>query len=136
MPTLPVHNGSLLVRTDFADERAWARAVTAAGQENEDDFRAYFVPVSDPAFDGADWMTVKAAVPPDANSGSVLFIADRAALASSEYPFLVVDLLHGNEPFRCIATELWSVENNLNIANMDWDEFARAAGADGEFRGF
>jgi len=28
------------------------------------------------------------------------------------------------------------VENNLNIANMDWEDFAGAAGADGIFRGF
>jgi hypothetical protein len=67
MPTLPVHNDSHLVR-------------------------AYFAPVSDPAFDGAGWTAVKATVPPNADSASVRFIADRAALASSEYPFLVVDL--------------------------------------------
>ena len=39
-------------------------------------------------------------------------------------------------PFRCIPAELWSIENNLNIANMDWEEFAEAVGADGIFRGF
>jgi hypothetical protein len=26
--------------------------------------------------------------------------------------------------------------NNLNIANMDWEEFVGSAGADGSFRGF
>jgi hypothetical protein len=28
------------------------------------------------------------------------------------------------------------VENNLNISNMDWEEFASQAGDDGVFRGF
>jgi hypothetical protein len=33
-------------------------------------------------------------------------------------------------------SKLWSVENNLNLANMDWMDFHRAAGQDGVFRGF
>jgi hypothetical protein len=32
-------------------------------RENEDGFRAYLEPVSDPAFDGVTWQVVKAAVP-------------------------------------------------------------------------
>lgn len=32
--------------------------------------------------------------------------------------------------------ELWSVDNNLNIANMDWEEFADNTDGDGIFRGF
>jgi hypothetical protein len=31
---------------------------------------------------------------------------------------------------------LWGVENNLNIANMGWEEFADAVDEDGTFRGF
>jgi hypothetical protein len=31
---------------------------------------------------------------------------------------------------------LWSVENNLSIANMGFDEFADAVYKDGVFRGF
>jgi hypothetical protein len=39
-------------------------------------------------------------------------------------------------PFRCIPAEMWGVENNLNIANMDWEDFADEVDADGIFRGF
>jgi hypothetical protein len=42
----------------------------------------------------------------------------------------------GRTPFRCIPSELWAVENNLNISNMDWEDFSGAAGDDGAFRGF
>ena len=49
---------------------------------------------------------------------------------------LVVDLFHGRPPFRVIVSELWAIENNLNLANMDWEEFAEAVGDDGIFRGF
>jgi hypothetical protein len=31
---------------------------------------------------------------------------------------------------------MWGVENNLTIANMDFDDFAGAVQADGVFRGF
>jgi hypothetical protein len=68
----------------------------------------------------------------------VLFIADRTSLTSPDHPVLVVDLADGSgqRPFRCIAQELWSVDNNLNIANMDWEDFANAADLDGLFRSF
>jgi hypothetical protein len=38
--------------------------------------------------------------------------------------------------FRVIPSELWGPENNLSIANLDFDEFANNAGSDGIFRGF
>lgn len=136
MPTLPQDDEySLLVRTDFSDDESWSRALMAARQENEDGCRAYFTRVDDPAFAGADWRAVKAAVPANENGASVLFIADREALASSEHPFLVVALVKDREPFRCVAAELWAVENNLNIANLDWEDFADNVDEHGVYRG-
>jgi len=89
------------------------------------------------AFDGVPWDAVKAAVPANAHRASVLFIADTTSLTSPDHPVLVVDLLDdGRRPFRCIPPELWAVDNNLNIANMDWADFADAAGESGVFRGF
>jgi len=35
-----------------------------------------------------------------------------------------------------IPSELWGIDNNLNIANMDWQEFADHAHENGVFRGF
>lgn len=149
MPTLPESNWSLLVRTDFTSDDTWQQVVDEATQRNEDGFQADAEPVSDPAFDRASWETVKAAVPANSHDGaSVLFIADSTCLSSPDHPILVVDLedtflslaefpeIAGRTPFRCIPSELWGVENNLNLANMTWDEFASAAGEDGVFRGF
>lgn len=79
---------------------------------------------------------MKAAVPADDHGAMVLFIADGTALTSPDHPILVVDLIGGEPPFRCVPSMLWSVENNLNIANMDWGEFAREVDAGGVFRGF
>jgi hypothetical protein len=136
MPMLPRSHCSLLVRTEFSSDDAWRAVCDEALREYEDGFRAYLEPVSDSAFDGAPWEAVRAAVPPDDHGAAVLFIADSTTSASPDHPVLVVDLLDGSlRPFRCIPPELWAVENNLNIANMDWESFACEAGEDGVYRG-
>jgi hypothetical protein len=70
----------------------------------------------------------------------LVFIADETTLTDPDHPVLVVDLMDFEgrhlEPFRCIPSELWSVENNLNLANMDWSEFTGATDEHRIFRGF
>jgi hypothetical protein len=148
VPTLPQRNCSLLVRTDFTSDDAWQQVAGEATRENADGFRSYAEPVSDPAFDRAGWETVKAAVPANSHGASVLFIADSICLSSPGHPILVVDLsdtflslaefpeIAGRMPFPCTPSELWAVDNNLNLANLDWEDFAGAAGEDGVYQGF
>jgi hypothetical protein len=137
MLTLPRSSSSLLVRTDFTDDDAWDRMISEALREYEVGFRAYIEPVEDTALDGAPWDKVRAAVPANDHGAAVLFIADSWALKSPDHPSMVVDLRPTEEPpFRCIPSKLWSVDNNLNLANMDWREFVGAADDDGIFRGF
>jgi hypothetical protein len=149
MPTLP-HAGPLLVRTDFTDDGAWDQVRHQAQREyGPDGFSADVEPVSDPGWADAAWQTVKAAAPADGETGpGVLFIADSITFASSEHPILVVDLtdkylsmaefpeIADRTPFRSIPSALWSVENNLTIANLDWEDFAGDVGDDGIYRGF
>jgi hypothetical protein len=59
------------------------------------------------------------------------------AITRPEHPILVVDLYgKPQKTFRVIPARLATVENNLAIANMDFDEFANAVDKDGVFRGF
>lgn len=136
MLMLPATDCSLLVRTDFTSQDAWEEVSGEAQLENADGFRAYLEPVSDPAFDGAGWQAVKAAAAAGGHSATVLFIADTATLTAPGHPVLVVDVRSGKPPFRCLPSELWSIENNLNLANMDWEDFAGATDEAGVFRGF
>ena len=136
MPPLPRLNSSLLVRTDFTSDDAWHELSDETQQENEDGFRAYVEPVSDPAFDGVAWQEVKAAASANDDGAAVLFIADSTAFILPDHPILVVDLLDSKPPFRCILSELWGVDNNLNIANMDWEDFTDSVDESGVFRGF
>jgi hypothetical protein len=74
---------------------------------------------------------------PEQFEHAILIVADRVALASPEMPLLVIDLWEERgRGLRVVVEELWSIENNLSISNMDFVEFADAAGEDGVFRGF
>ncbi|HKY30800.1 MAG TPA: hypothetical protein VJM12_22970 [Pyrinomonadaceae bacterium] len=135
MKKLPETENSLLLRTDFSDDAAWAALCEAVQEPNEDGFRAYVDCISDPAYDGLTMEQLVAL----AGEGEIsfVFLADRTTFTNAERPILVVDL--NEEPgrtFRVIPPEMWSVENNLSIANMDYSEFADSVDPDGIFRGF
>jgi hypothetical protein len=134
MKALPETEDPILLRTHFTDEKAW-KALCAAIQKPVGEFQAHLSPLSDRVYDGLDAKAVvKLASKTD---HACVFIADRVALTSKDHAVLVVDLV--DEPgrtFRVIPTEAWGVENNLSLANMDFAEFAEAAGKDGVFRGF
>jgi hypothetical protein len=77
------------------------------------------------------------------NGPIVSFLADEVTLTSADHPVLAVRVLpragdDGRDlrPFRVVPAELWSVENNINLANMDWAEFRASTGEDGVYRGF
>jgi len=135
MKSLPVTENALVLRTDFSNDAAWEALCEAIQQEGDEGFRAYVDCVSDPDF---------ANVPPAAllnrargTGRSYLFVVDAKAITDDEHPILVLDL--ESEPgrtFRVIPAEIWGVENNLTIANMDFCTFADSVDEDGVFRGF
>lgn len=128
---------SLVLRTDFSDDSAWAALQAAVDGGDESRHATY---VSDPAFAGA---TVQSLV--DADRAAVekdklyyLFVADETTMTDPEHPLLAVDL--SDEPgrgFRVPPSWYADVSTNLTIANMDFSEFADAAdAASGTYRGF
>jgi hypothetical protein len=133
---LPKTDRSLLLRTDFSDDAAWAALCEAVQEPSEEGFQARLVCINDTAFDR---LTVEqlVALAPKGGDHTFAFIADRIALTIPERPVLVVDLYDApGRTFRVIPRELWGIENNLSIANMDFNEFADNADPDGVFRGF
>lgn len=136
MKPIPRSDNSLVLRTDFSDAVAWESLCTAIREPaGKYKFRAYVEFVSDPEYDRID-MDQLLSITRGANL-SFIFIVDRIALVQPDHPILVVDLLaEPGRKFRVIPSEMWSVENNLSIANMDFEEFAEAVDADGVFRGF
>jgi hypothetical protein len=134
MTSLP--RGSVLVRTWFDGADAdWESLVSAVRTPSEEGFLASVGIVDDPAFAGLDAEALAAAQPDPA---MVSFLADRTTLTDADRPILAVPTLRVDErrPFRVVPAELWGVENNLNLSNMDWAEFASSTAPDGVFRGF
>ena len=137
MKYIPEPDNSLVLRTDFSDEEAW-RAICNSIRRPVGEFQ--FQPnvefVSDPAFSGVGVEELPALIHQSTNH-TFLFVVDRMALAHPEHPILVMDLYEeAGRTFRVVPSEMWSVENNLSISNMDFAEFAAAVDPDGVFRGF
>jgi hypothetical protein len=135
MDVFPKTDNSLVLRTDFADDLVWA-AVSAAIAAPVGDFRAYVTFVDDRRYDGLTIEQLLALVPEGSNL-TFIFLVDGETLRHPDHPVLVVDLFHQRgRSFRVIPSEMWGVENNLSLANMDWEEFADRVDQDGVFRGF
>ncbi len=133
--SLPDTAATPVVRTAFGNDAAW-EALKAAVAEPQDEFAANVSFVDDPALDGADPAEVAHAAR-SRGLHAVVLIADFETFASPDRVLLCVDALE--EPvrsFRFVPAQAWSVENNLSLANMDFDDFLGSLGPDGFFRGF
>jgi hypothetical protein len=153
---LPETHDPVLLRTDFSDDAAWkaicsaieeppeedqaafaqwAALVTATGQPMGE-LKANLEIIDDPEYRDISTDQVLKLLAPHYTLW-FLFIVDRLSVSHAEHPILVVDLL--TEPgraFRTIPSQIQGIENNLSIANLDWDSFAEMVDADGVFRGF
>lgn len=134
---------SLLVRTDFDDDEAWrvvAALAMAPGVGEDAEFAANLTCIDNRENDGLSI---------DALLGTIgdrptyfAFLADSVTLTDPEHPILAVDTgpeETGHErgrTVRILPSEMWGIENNLSLANMDFADFADAADPDGVFRGF
>jgi hypothetical protein len=123
------------IRTDFSDQLLWRQIVSAVQMENSDGFFA--------VLDIIDRTEFEAALPeeliqslPKANKHSIIFIADDVTLKQNDNPILCVSTDDQGRTFRVIPSEIWSVENNLSLSNMDYSDFLGAINDDGIFRGF
>jgi hypothetical protein len=136
MTSLP--SGSVLVRTWFGASGDWDSLVSEVRTPSEEGFLADVAIVDDPAFEGMDAGALAAAQTGDA---AVSFLADETTLTDADHPILAVWVLRSDgprqiRPFRVVPAEVWSVENNINLANMDWDDFTAQLDPDGVYRGF
>ena len=125
---------TLVIRTEFSDDAAWDRLCRAIRTPSPDGFLANVECVSDRGQEGA---TTDALVSNAPDSHRLVFAADRITLTHPEQPILAVYLCA--TPFltvRVIPSELWGIENNISLGNMDFEEFVSNADADGIFRGF
>jgi hypothetical protein len=135
MKPIPETRHAGVLRTDFSDDRAWD-VICDQIRAPSGDFSASVDCINDRAFEGVTAEEVAELVRPDSRH-TFLFLVDHDTVADPEHPVLVVDLYADpGRTFRVIPSEMWGVENNLSLANMDFEEFADSVDSDGVFRGF
>ena len=143
-----------VIRTDFSNDAAWSKVcelVAAPNRQAGMEFHAYVKFVSDESNRDRKPHDLVRSLPDD-YPGMFCFVADRECLASPEHPVLVVGFYPSDhksfsrkpretppediKTFRALPSQIQGIQNNLDIANMDFEEFAEAADRDGVFRGF
>jgi hypothetical protein len=137
MNEIPQTEFALVLRTDFSDQIVWEK-ICAAIREPVGDF--HFLASVD-FLDRERYTNITKAqllelIPKNYNH-SFIIVADRVAVSNPEHPLLIIDLYENvGREFRAIPSQIQAIENNLSIANMDFEEFAEAVDEDGIFRGF
>ena len=143
-----------VIRTDVSDEKAWLSIkehVSAPQSDGKNQFYAYVRFIDHKTYHDKSAHDVVVSLPDNYN-GFFCFIVDRETIENSEHPLLVVDFepadlasfdrIPRNTPpgdiktFRSLPAQIQAIENNLSIANVDFDDFAKAVDANGVFRGF
>lgn len=137
MKPIPATENALVLRTDFSDQAAWDRICAAIRKPvSIFRFRANVQFLDEPQYANITKDQLLKLIPPNYNH-SFIIVADQTAISQPDHPLLIIDLYErsGNE-FRSIPSQIQGIENNLSIANMDFEEFAESIDEDGIFRGF
>lgn len=126
----------LVIRTYFSNESDWVKTSEKFIANYEMGFRAYLNLINDKIFEGFTELNFVQGEFGDYKHGFI-FLADSITLEDEENPLLCIDLQDViGRTFRVIPSELWSVENNLSINNMEFESFYSICDKDGVFRGF
>jgi hypothetical protein len=135
MKEIPMQTeNALFIRTDFSDQTAW-KSLAKAVSEPDDPFMFNMEVVEDREYSGATVEQLMAALP-QGYPHSFIVVADGVAVSEPDYPLLVVDLqVERGRQFRSAAAQVASIDNNLAIGNMGFEEFAGLVDDTGVFRG-
>lgn len=129
---------SLLVRTDFTDDTAWAQTLAAVTASYDEDTVTGLTFVDDVTFSGLTPAELAGLV----DGQTYAFLADTTTMTDPEHPLLAVDTSdpgargHGDEVFRIAPIAMAEVEVNFFLSNMDFEDYADNVDDDGVFRGF
>ena len=137
MKPIPQTENALVLRTDFSDQAAWtAICETILKPVGIFRFRANVEFLDDAAYAGISMDQLLTLASPNYNH-SFIILVDQTAISQPDHPLRVVDLYEGSgKEFRAVPSQIQGIENNLSIANMDFEEFSDSVDEDGVFRGF
>jgi len=147
-----------VIRTFFSDDHTWVLIKKLVSAPQRDplsgmDFAANVRFIDDPSLANLTGYEIVRILPAD-YPGFVAFIFDSESNKDREHSLLVVGFapqgddvenlerkpnqvpLTDIKMFRAIPATIQAIENNLSIANMDFDDFRTAVDKDGIFRGY
>jgi hypothetical protein len=137
MLTLPSTNDPIVLRTDFSNEKEWK---TICGEIVTPNPEFGLIPNVVFASDTSFQDYTEEQLLSDSTSTynhAFIFIVDKITMTDTEHPILCLGLKHNRGlKLRTMPSEMWGIENNLSISNMDFEEFSSAVDKDGIFRGF
>ncbi|MCX4460723.1 hypothetical protein OG585_50040 (plasmid) [Streptomyces sp. NBC_01340] len=159
---------AVIIRTDFTDETVWREVTAELAKSTEDDdvaddddgagndFADHFLVLDAPELGDADTDTILAAIAAHETLGNELelvFVADSTTMRADHHALLAITTLtredidddeayeamveFGRE-FRTVPSGVHEIQVNVELANMDFEEFSASADADpeGVFRSF
>ena len=156
-------DGTPLVRSDFTSDTAWRTVVTEVSEpvdfddpDNRDPgdggYEPHITVVDDRRYEGVTGAALGRAFVETGDASGYVLLADSRTMSEAvvrgEITLDYVDLSVPDpedaelfnpfmgRTFRCVMSEIASIEANLSIANMDFHEFADHTDPDGVFRGF
>jgi hypothetical protein len=153
---LPKSDETLLVRTDFSDAAVWTKvcaevrvpgpdlqgALGLLARMNEAIGQPLGKPeiplrvIDDPQSKDLPVEQLLKLLPQGPHF-ILLLVADRLTFSHPDRPVLVVDVgIKPGRTFRSVPSQVFAIESNLSIANMDWEDFSGSVDEDGVFRGF
>lgn len=135
METIPQTENPLVLRTDFSDDVVWQSVCTAIRRPvGVYRFLAYVEFLDDVQYEGIGVTRLLALIPKDYNH-TFIIVADGVTISHPDHPLLIVDLYdQPGRSFRAIPAAIQAIENNLSLANMDFEDFSESVDGDGIFR--
>jgi hypothetical protein len=128
-------SNAYVIRTDFSSEDRWSQiAGEIRGAMSAIEIDVCFI--EDRTYENASEEEILPALIGN-DFHTFAFIVDRVSIESRESIVLVMDLF--DEPgrtFRVIPDAMLSIQANLHLANMDFEDYADSTDLDGVFRGF
>lgn len=132
---LPNSQNPLVLRTDFSSDSKWVSVCNMISNSGSAlGFGPQVEYLSSHEFEGIKKRKILNRRKDYENS--FIFIVDSITIHHDEHPILCIDLYDiPGDSFRVIPSQMWAIENNLTLANMDFKEFLNIVDKDGVFRG-
>lgn len=131
-----------IIRTDFSDDLKWNQFCELVNTPNDEfGVQAHIEFVNDPNLNTLDSKQVLETLSEKyLDYFDFFFIADKITFKNKDFPLLCLNIPNEDSPkqdsFRVIPSAVSSVESNLRILNMDFDEFSQNVNKSGVFTGF